>query len=71
MDNDKIKFAAQEALRFLQRVKDLKEATKDPDGQYEYEGKIHKTYPSAPAESGAVRRASMDLTRALAALRRS
>ena len=70
MQKANITRAVLEAQRFLARAKDYLEATKNPDGSYEYQGKIHKTYPSAPAESGAMRRASLDLTRPLAAMRR-
>ena len=70
MENANIDRAIAEAKRFLERAKDLREATRCPDGSYEYEGKIHKTYPLAPKEHGALRRASLDLTRALAEMRR-
>jgi len=70
MQKDDLYRAVAEAKRFLDRVNDYREATKNPDGEYEYDGVIHKIYPSAPAESGAMRRASLALTRALAAMRR-
>jgi hypothetical protein len=52
--------AEQEAKRFLARVKELKAAVSDADG----------SLWSNPKETGAVRRASMDLTRALSAMRK-
>ena len=70
MENANIDRAIAEAKRFLERAKDLREATRYTNGSYECEGKIHKTYPSAPKEHGALRRASLDLTRALAEMRR-
>ena len=59
---DKIKEAKAEAKRFLQRVAEweAQQGRKDDFG--------HRI--DTPKESGAVRRASMDLTRALAKLRR-
>lgn len=57
MNQSKVKIAAAEARRFLAKVKDY-EAT---PSEYEYVG---------TKASGAVKRASMDLTRALAELRR-
>lgn len=70
MQNLNIDRAIYEAKRFLERAEAYWEATKRPDGEYEYNGEIHLTYPVAPRESGALRRASLDLTRALAAMRR-
>lgn len=58
MDAKKIAIAAEEAKRFLKRVRDLDE---NPP-QYEFVG---------TKETGALRRASMDLTRALADMRRA
>jgi hypothetical protein len=54
-----------EAERFLQRAKKLRLMVKDS-----YQGLHSKTYLSYGSDSSAVRRASMDLTRALARLRR-
>jgi len=65
MQNGNIDRAIAEAKRFLERAKELKVAVRDPD-----DGKFLKTYPSAPKEHGALRRASLDLTRALAEMRR-
>jgi len=60
MNRDKLQTAIQEAERFLDRARHLPEYI--PDGRY-YEN-------NHPKERGAIRRASMDLTRALADLRR-
>ena len=62
MTKDSVEIALLEAKRFIKRVMEL-EASVDPQS-------TRSTY-SAPKESGAVRRASMDLTRALAAMRKS
>lgn len=71
MQNGNIDRAIAEAKRFLERAKDYRDAIKEPDGEYvDQHGMVRKTYPSAPAESGSMRRASLDLTRALAAMRR-
>jgi hypothetical protein len=48
--------------QFLQRAKEWEEAIVPPSG--------HTWTPFAPAQSGALRRTSMELTRALAILRR-
>jgi hypothetical protein len=58
MTNEKIETAKQEALRFLKRVEELEKEWQP------------STYYTACKESGAVKRASMDLTRALAELRK-
>lgn len=61
---DDIKAAEAEAKRFLERVAEWRKAQRP------------KTYalgtytPAAPRESGAMKRASLDLTRALAKMRR-
>jgi hypothetical protein len=60
MDNAKLLAAVSEARRFIERAKTLdiaRSGAKTP-------------YASFPKEQGAVRRASLDLTRALADLRR-
>lgn len=63
MNRNKIAVAAAEAERFLERVKALPE-----QGYYEHH---ERKYPlSYPVEMGSIRRASMDLTRALADLRK-
>lgn len=58
MTPEKIRAAVAEAKRFLSAVKKLEAAEKESGGYCN------------PRESGAARRASMDLTRALADLRR-
>lgn len=60
-----IKAAAAEAKRFLQRVKEWEAE----QGTYEGHGGFRFSI-STPKQSGAVRRASMDLTRALSAMRK-
>lgn len=57
MNRRTLKVAEEEAVRFLQRSKTLRD-------NYEVERR------ELPRETGAVRRASMELTRALAALRK-
>ena len=57
---DKIKEAKAEAKRFLKRVEEYEKAQKEK----------YASWADTPKESGAVRRASMDLTRSLANLRR-
>lgn len=68
MDRIKLKTAIEEAERFLKRAKSLpKPVTRmycDGSGRTYQDGNF-------PKEQGAIRRASMDLTRALADLRRS
>lgn len=59
MTIEKIKLAQAEAIRFLARVEDLMFEVSEPTGPV-----------WACRESGALRRASMDLTRALAEMRR-
>lgn len=59
MNNRKLLNAVDEAHRFLERAKELQNEKVSDYGQY-----------WASAKTGAVRRASMDLTRALAALRK-
>ena len=58
MKRDTVDHAVNEARRFLKAVEDLH---KRESGEYYY---------NSPRESGSVKRASMDLTRALADLRR-
>ncbi len=65
MKTDNIKAAVIEARRFIRTAEACIEARK---ATYEMGG---HTYPvSTPKESGATRRASMDLTRALADMRK-
>ena len=70
MRKSAIDSAVTEAKRFLDSVKVYRQAIKNPDGFYTYEGIVTQTYPSAPKESGAMRRSSLDLTRALAEMRK-
>ena len=63
---DKIKEAKAEAKRFLKRVAEWEAK----QGTYMIQGLDGLHRIDTPRESGAVRRASMDLTRALANLRR-
>ena len=63
MNREKLRIARAEALRFLNKADQLESVLQT---------QINDRYPSLnPKESGAVRRASMDLTRVLADLRRS
>lgn len=57
---DRVETALSETMRFVERVAALKKAWKDRE--YDY---------PASRESAAVRRASLDLSAALAAMRRS
>jgi hypothetical protein len=64
MDRAKLKIAVAEAERFIERAKAL-----PPEQPYDRHGMtlVHDYFPR---EQGAIKRASMDLTRALADLRR-
>ena len=64
MDRKKLEIAVSEAKRFIERASALPEPV-----PYEVNGHtfINNNFPR---ESGAIRRSSMDLTRALADLRR-
>lgn len=64
MNRDKLNAAVAEAERFIKRAKALPKP--EP---YEVGGRKFMN-DNFPRESGAIRRASMDLTRALAELRR-
>lgn len=67
MNERKVEIAVQEVERFLLRVAAWKIANKKT---YEgYDGKVYPCY--SPAESAAMKRASLDLTRALAEMRKS
>lgn len=63
MKFDKLAKAEKEAKRFLESIKKLRERTKE--NKYF----VRHGYITGCAETGAVKRASMDLTRALADLR--
>jgi hypothetical protein len=67
VNRDKLKAAIAEAERFIARAKTLPKPT-----TYEVPGSQFNpfTHDNFPREQGAIRRASMDLTRALADLRR-
>jgi len=64
MNRDKLKIAIAEAERFIKRAKSLPKSEPYQNGPYTF------TRDFFPKEQGAIRRASMDLTRALADLRR-
>ncbi|MEG6506724.1 hypothetical protein [Nitratidesulfovibrio sp. 1201_IL3209] len=77
MKIEAINRAEAEAKRFLERIKGYKAAQKRIDEERaawaKQHGRDYKTPPypyNAPRESGAIRRASMDLTRALADMRK-
>lgn len=66
MNRDKLKTAMEEAERFLKRCREL------PDPRpYESEHMKGCMYDFFPKEQGSIKRASMDLTRALADLRKA
>jgi len=67
MNKGSIAKAKKEAIRFLDAVK-LQQLEELRQERQEKQGKL--SYVSTPKENGAVKRASMDLTRALADLRR-
>ncbi len=66
MNAHKVEIAVQEAERFLLRVAGWKIASKRT---YEINGKVYPCY--TPTESAAMKRASLDLTRALADMRKT
>lgn len=78
MRRNDLLIAMHEAQRFVERAKDLIEATKRTDTATQAAfaslpnsiAPIQKWYTDSPREQGAVKRASMDLTRALANLRK-
>lgn len=76
MNMDTLTTAIEEAERFLDKAKRLKRVkTLDRRNVDEANQKVHapherRYYQDFPKDSGAVKRASMDLTRALADLRR-
>jgi hypothetical protein len=70
MNTDTVSTAKAEAKRFLSVVKALEEEIARQKLQNEITGGRY-SYISTPKQSGALRRASMDLTRALADLRRA
>jgi hypothetical protein len=70
MNRDTLKTAIVEAERFLARAKDVPEPVERAPAEWTKNGKALMDDSIPPKDSGAVRRASMDLTRALADLRR-
>lgn len=64
MNRDKLKIAIAEAERFIKRAKSLPAPTPYQSGTHTF------THDHFPKEQGAIRRSSMDLTRALAELRK-
>ena len=72
MDKKKLDVAIEEAERFLKKAKDLRDLTINDEKRIKTAKEKGEYYwgSNNPKESGAVRRASMDLTRALANLRR-
>jgi len=64
MNRDALTAAVAEAERFIARAKSL-----PAPKPYEYQGQSF-THDNFPRQQGEIRRASMDLTRALADLRR-
>ncbi len=70
MNIKKVEIAVAEAKRFIDKAEAfLKESEKTYTS--EYGGIIHTYTVSVPKQSGATKRASMDLTRALAELRKA
>ena len=74
MTADTLKTAEEEVRRFLQRIKKLRIALAAREAEAASADlrhvEIYTGFNYHPAETGAVRRASLDLTRALAKLRR-
>lgn len=64
MNRDKLAIAVAEAKRFIERAKALPKPVPYQSGSYS----LH--HDNFPREQGAIKRASMDLTRALADLRK-
>lgn len=75
MKTDRIAAAVAEAYRFIARAESLMEAEAAEKSRVAAEnamtGKFYAWTSTLPKECGAVRRASMDLTRALAEMRRA
>lgn len=68
MTDEQIAAAEEEALRFLDKVSKYREEKQRL--RHGYDNREYTYIPLIPKQSGALRRASMDLTRALADLRR-
>lgn len=66
MKSESLKTAVEEAKRFIARAEDLGKAELEARGVCV----LPRNYYCSPKEQGAVKRASMDLTRALAELRK-
>lgn len=65
MEKEKIKIAVENAKRFIKLAQYLEDAIGEP-----YVNAGYTFFKSAPKESGSLRRASMDLTRSLAEMRK-
>ena len=65
-----IKIVREEMNRLEQRIKELESEIKRQNEWNKEHYPDYKYEPTCPAQTGAIRRASMDLTRALAKLRR-
>jgi hypothetical protein len=70
MNRDTLTTAIGEAERFLARAKAVPAPVELAPANWAKDGKARMDDSISPKDSGAVRRASMDLTRALADLRR-
>ena len=72
MKKDKLEIAIQEAERFLEKAKLLHKLSKDSRCKSDYKDSLERDHfeNRHPKESGATKRASMDLTRALADYRK-
>jgi len=70
MNRIKLAIAIQEAERFLERARDLPDAVERILPWHPADGETYMDDAIPPIHGGAIRRASMDLTRALADLRR-
>lgn len=70
MKHSHLDTAIAEAQRFIDRARTLKAACTPAEPVRKLAGLDDYIQPNCPRESGALRRASMDLTRALADLRR-
>ena len=70
MNRETLKAAVAEAERFLARAKDVPAPIERAPAEWTKDGKAWMDDSIPPKDGGAVRRASMDLTRALADLRR-
>ena len=69
MNKEKVKACKTLCKQFLERVKEWEEATVPYTSKWGNEEYTH--VPSAPKQSGALRRVSMELTRALSDMRKA